>query len=252
MQEVKLKSLGMEGTGQEPSTVEEFDAIAKKVGTCLTRAREYVRFHITLGDVRSIFLHGQEGKPEADGKPAVEEVIGVEDLTKIPRNTVPVLKEGKAVVKDGEPVVEYDESEKLYFNRVIATLVKDGKHADEDEARASFQELFDQAIKVVGFPAEASERKPTGPKRLPAKYKISAAITIALGNVEKVNTLMAPIKKTFTASGDDTKKFAGKATLPNGKEVNYDVSDKDAETLGWLLKEYQDYRTTQELASMGV
>lgn len=258
METIKIKALGMEGNATEPSSVEEFDQIAKKAGTCLQRAREYVRFHITLGDVRSLFLHGQEGKPTTDTSPEQPKIIGVEESSGIDRKTKPVLKEGKPVVRDGEAVTEYDETEGKFFDRVIATLVADGKFATEEDAKASFQPLFDQVISIVGFPAEASQRKASGPKKLAAKYKQSAAVVLTRGTTDRVNNnQLAKINKTFTATNDTSKMFTGKASVPTGKqddsgkpvyaEVDYNVSDKDAEALGWLLKEYSDWKSTQDM-----
>lgn len=251
MEEVKLKALGMEGIGLEPSTVEEFDQIAKKVGTCLQRAREYVRFHVTLGEVRELFLHGQEAVPAADGKPAVEAVSGVEATSGIARKTKPVLKDGKPVVKDGETVTDYDETEGDYFKRVVATLVSTGKFSTEEDAKASFQPLFDQVLKVVGFPVEARERKISGPGKLPAKYKLAAAKVIVLNTIDNVNAnLLSKVNKSFAATGDMSKTYTG--TFPNkeGVEQPFTVSDKDAETLGRFIKEYSEWKAAQTLAEV--
>lgn len=262
MEEVKLKSLGMEGTGQEPSTVEEFDTIARKPGTCLTRAREYVRFHITLGEIRDVFLHGADTVAATDTTPARPKIVGVEELTGIARNTKPVLdKEGKPKLADGEPVTEFDETQGKYFDRVVATLVKDGKYSTEEEALASFQSLFDEVITYVGFPAAKAESKAKAPAKLAAKYKVAAAKVIAKGTTESVNSnQLAKIGKTFTAStvaeGETPKLYTG--TYPDGqnedgtpKQVSFSVNDKDAETLGWLIKEYFDWKAAQEMTSLG-
>lgn len=256
MDTVKLKSLGMEGDGQEPSTVEEFDAIAKKSGTCLQRAREYVRFHVTLDELRDLFLHGRKGEPAADGKPEVAEIVGVEDLTGIARNTTPVLKDGMPVVRDGEVVTKSCETEGDYFKRVVAQLVTDGKFPNEEDAKASFQSLYDTVIAAVGFPASASEHKASAPKKLAAKYKVSAAMAIAVGTVDKINAnQLSQIGKSFTATGDQSKMFTGtgqrNVKQADGsvktEDVPFSISDKDAESLGWLLKEYFDWKVTQEL-----
>lgn len=250
----------MEGTGQEPSTVEEFDTIAKKPGTALQRAREYVRFHITLGEVRDTFLHGTDAVAATETVPAREKFVGVEESTGIARNTKPVLKDGKPKVVDNEVVTEYDETQKDYFDRVIATLVKDGKFGNEDEARASFQPQFDTAIKLVGFPAAKAESKAKAPTKLAAKYKVAAAKVIAKGTVDSVNSnQLAKINKSFapapSVEGEVVKFYTG--TYPDGqnedgspKQVSFSVSDKDADTLGWLIKEYFDWKAQQEMLAI--
>jgi hypothetical protein len=40
--------------------------------------------------------------------------------------------------------------------------------------------------------------------------------------------------------------FTGKATLPSGDQIDYNVSDKDAESLGKLVKQWQDWKADQE------
>lgn len=261
MQDIKLKALGMEGVGQEPTTVDEFDGIAKKTGSCLDRANQYIRYHVTLGDVRELFLHGQEAEAASDGKAAVEAIEGVDKQSGIERKSKPVLdKEKKPVVKDGVAVTEWDETEGEYFKRVIATLVDEKKFTSAEDARKSFQPLFDQCIKTVGFPAFATEHKAHGPVKLPAKYKIFAAKKLATGTVDSIMAqITAAINKSFTPApaptdGTQPKMYVGKypeksADGTTTTEVDFSVVDADAETLGKLVQEYQTWKTNQDLSA---
>jgi hypothetical protein len=253
----EIRSLGLKITiPGVPSTYEEFDTMAKKPLAALKAAISNEAYRGWLPMFRDLFLHGQKAEAATDGKPAVPEVKGVEDITGIPRNTTPVLgKDKKPVIKDGEPVVKFSETEDDYFDRVAATLVSEGKFNDEDAAKASFQSLADEVAALIPFDPSVSERKPSGPKKLAAKYKIAAAKAITNGTTDRLNTNMfVNIKKTYTATSDTSKMFTG--TFPQKgadnkvTEVSFNVSDKDAEALGWLIKEYQDWKASQELASL--
>lgn len=250
----QYKSLGLQVSLSVPETVAEFDENAKKEGACLSEAINNCVYRGGLAIFRDVFLHGQAEVKEGDvvTSPAIK---GVEELTGILRLTEQVMKDGKPVLKDNEPVLIFVESEGKYFNRVLSTLVKDGKFPDEEAALNSFQPLADEVAKSIVFDASASERKSAGPRKLAAKYKIAAAKSLALGTTDKVNShLSNTIKKQFTATNDTEKLFTGKYPHKNGEgqvvEVDFSVSDKDAEALGWLLKEHQDYKAAQELASL--
>lgn len=262
MEDIKLKALGMEGVGQEPTTVEEFDGIAKKVGSCIERARQYIRYHVTLGEVREAFLHGIPAKDATATSPAVEELEGVEKLSGVERKTKPILdKDGKPKMDGSNPLTDWAETEGDYYKRVCATLVQEQKFTTVEGARASFQPTFDAAIKAVGFPAEKSESAARGPIKLPAKYKIFAAKKLATGTVDALMaTITAAIQKTFTPAtaptdGTPVKMYTGEFPTGTkdaaGKDVMqaFSVPDVDAEALGKVVKEYQDWKTQQDLLS---
>lgn len=258
----QYKSLGLAVSLAVPATVEEFDLNANKGdatkagGACLSEAINNCVYRGSLAIFRDVFLHGQvEVKDETTGEVKQPAIRGVEEITGIERLTEAVMKDGKPVTREGEPVLTFIESEGKYFSRVLASLVKDGKFTDEEAALASFQSLADEVAKSIDFDASASERKSAGPRKLAAKYKIAAAKSLARGTTEKVNGIFAnTIKKSFTPSNDTEKLFTGKYPHvdTDGKaiEVDFSVSDKDAEALGWLLKENSDWKAAQELASI--
>ncbi len=239
-----------------PSTIEEYMTMAKDQTKLLKSAISNEAYRGWLPVFRDIFLHGQKAEAATATTPAVEEVIGVEESTGIPRNTVPVKdKEGKAVVRDGEAVTKYSETEDDYFNRVASTLVEEKKFSNEDAAKASFQSLADKVASLIPFDPSVSERKATGPKKLAAVYKITAAKVLATGILDKVNSMLqANINKTFTASGDMSKAYTGtypqKDSSGTVTEVSFTVSDKDAEALGWLVKENAAFKASQATASL--
>ena len=253
MTKQQFKSLQMAVSFEVPATVDEFDTNGKKVGACLAEAINNVIYRGTLAKFRDRFLHGQK----ADTEKLIAAIEGVEARTGIERSSEPVLdKEKKPVVKDGEPVTKYNESEADYYKRVLATLVEQGKYASDEEALASFQSLADEVAVSIPFDASASEYKAAGPKKLAAKYKLTAARIIANNSIEKANAnYLSKIGKTFTTTGDATKLFKGTyeeldpaTKKPTGKALTVEVSDKDAEALGWYLKEYQDWKSAQDLA----
>lgn len=212
-------------------------------------------------DTRYWFLHGfsaDDAKKLSESNPGTtyELYDGVEEETGIPRKTEPAKnKAGEVRMKDGVEVTKFIEPEEVYYNRVIATLVSDKKYASEDVAREHFQPFIERIASYVPFDVTEAEHAERGPKKLAAKYKIAAAKAMSIGTVEKLNKLFEPaIGKTFTATNDSTKMFSGKYPHKDSSgdetQVDFSVSDKDAEQLGWLVKEYQDWKASQELAAL--
>ena len=239
----EYKSLGLKVAFQVPENVQEFDTNAKKDGACLDEAINNVIYRGSLAEFRDTFLHGRKAEPAADGKPAISEIKGVEGITGIERLTEPVKgKDGKPVVKDGEPVTKYSESEGDYFERVLAQT---NKKAED------FQSLADEVASSIAFDASASERKATGPKKLAQKYKLTAARILAGPNLSSfVSNKLSNIGKTFTPTGNMDKVFEGSFVATDGSTKTVKVSDADAETLGWLVKELSDWQERQALAGM--
>lgn len=261
MKTVEYKSLGYALPFEAPSSVEEFNTNAWKGATtgegnpCLDEAINNIIYRGSLAEWRDLFLHGREEDKEKN----LTAIKGVEETTGIERNTKPALNaKGEKRVKDGEVVTVYDESQEKYFDRVLSTLVKNGKFASEDLARASFEPFAKQCAAEVKFDASERERSATGPRRLANKYKLTAARIIAANTIDRANKdYLSKIGKTFEPTGDNTKTYTGtyeiidKVTQKStGKTAQVEVSDKDAETLGWYLKEYQDWVASQQLLAI--
>src|SRR5436189_237478 len=260
MQTVTYRTLGYDLPFEAPATVEEFNqnawkgASAGEGNPCLTEAINNIIYRGSLADFSNTFLHGRE----EDKEKGITEIKGIEEQTGITRRGDAVMVDGKPkTTKAGEPVIKY-ESEEKYFDYVLATLVKEGKFASEDLARASFEPFAKQVAAAIRFDAAAREKTFAGPKKLRADIKLTAARIIAAGTIDKVNkNYLVNIGKEFVPTNDNTKLF--KATYdvvdpvtkkPTGKTAEVEVSDKDAEALGWLIKEHQDWKRAQEQLAM--
>lgn len=264
MQTVEYRTLGYKLPFEAPATTEEFNKNAWKAETgegnpCLTEAINNIIYRGSLAEFRYIFLHGRDEKKNEQGHVVEPAIVGVEDQTEIKRETEEVKgKDGKVRMKDGEAVTKFTESEEKYFDRVIATLVNEKKFASEEAARNHFEPFAKEVAGQIRFDAAARERQFAGPRKLAAKYKLTAARIIAAGTIDKANKqYLSHIGKTFEATGDTTKLYKGTYEVldpatkkPTGKTAEVEVSDKDAEALGWMLKEYQDWKAAQEQLAM--
>lgn len=247
----KATSLGMEFEITVPESAQEFDlgprstnlVPAGKEGECLAQAIRAIVAWDTNATFRNHFLHGisqadlDEDKDHLVFAEGTTPIKGVEELTGIERKTVVVKdKTGNPVIKDGEPVTNFDaeDSEAKYYKRALAESKKEA---------SDFSGLATQIAASLVFNAATSERKAVGPKKLAAKYKEKAAAVIANGTTDTfIQAKFTPIvgrTPTFTLTNDQTKTFS--VTWKSGDTTkNATVSDKDAEALGWLVKEYSD------------
>lgn len=213
MKTEQYRSLGLVANLEVPSTVEEFDTNAKKAGACLSEAVANVIYRGSLAELRDLFLHGRD-EDKANGIPAFE---GIEQATKIARKTKPTGKKDK----DNNDIEVYAETEAEYFERVCA---------ERKVEATSFQPLMDAACKLVKFDASQRERKPAAPKKLAAKYKETALAILKGAKKDKfLKDVKRDLGKEPTLTGD---------------------LEKDSETLGWVVKEYADFREKQALLSM--
>lgn len=207
MKTQQFKTLGLQVNLSVPSTVEEFDANAKRAGACLEEATNNVIYRGSLAELRDLIIHGREEEKDASGKVTQTAFKGLEDVTGIARKTKKV-KSGK----EQKEVEVYDETEGEYIDRVVAT---------KKVELSSFQSHFDAAAALVAFDASARERKPAGPKKLAEKFKtIATEFLSGKKSLDKLNAALSKsINKTFTKTGD---------------------TEKDTLALGWLCKEYAD------------
>ncbi len=250
MKQNEYKVLGHKVKYNVPENSAEFNLLdPKRPDAACEEATSNIVYRGMNPETRYTFLHGRDAVEAKDGKPGVSAIVGVEAETEIPRKTKPSLgKDGKARVKDGVEVTVWDESEEVYYNRVLATLVETKKYASEDAARAHFDPLIVSIAAEVPFDVTQAERSERGPLKLAEKYKKTAAMVITNGTLDRVNSnQLAKIGKSFTLTNDTTKMYAGSVVVKEGEPaVTYNVSDKDAEALGRLIKEYQDWKADQE------
>jgi hypothetical protein len=175
----------------------------------------------------------------------LEEKFGMERTSKVVGKT----KGGKDIVKWENPGD--------YVDRVCAEqnlLTPEGNadltslQAEVDTACREFKDE-DGTIAALAVDIKGVERKAPQPKKLPAKYKITAARILAAGNVQSFNTKrLVSIGKSFTETGDTTKMFTATFEDKDKTQKTVNVSDKDAEALGWLVREYNDWKVAQDLA----
>lgn len=228
MQTVETKSLAHKFKISAPSTVEEFDKMAKKDGATLDAAVQQEIAHGTLGDVRDVF------------------VALIEEETGIARRDI-----GTGLFEEVEgkrTEITKPEKHQAYYDRVCA---EKGLDSDKEPFAHLAARISEGGDKEVKFDPSVRERK-TPIAKLAKKYKDAAAIVIMNGTVDRLNeNQLSLIGKSFTATGDTSKMYSGKAIVGKGdkqKEVEFNVSDKDAEALGWLYKQYRDWKEQQETA----
>lgn len=220
MKTVINKSFGLNVTTSVPSTVEEFDSLAKRSGACLDEATKNVIYRGVLNDFRDVLLHGQPEVKDAAGNVTQIGVTGMDDLFKVERHSEEVKDKDGNVKKNakGEPITSYVEKEQAFFDRIVTT---------HNVSPADQQKLADVVSSALTFDPSATERKPAGPKKLPAKYSDIAKKILEGGKIDALNTkLNKALNKSFTATGDNA---------------------KDVESLGWLVKEYSDWNEQQSM-----
>lgn len=225
MKQKDYSSLGIKFKLAVPESVEEFDSLAKAAGGCLTEATNNVVYRGVLADFRNTFLHGRE----ADATNGLSAIEGIEQTTGIERKTKPVLKDdGSPVLKDGDAVVEYDETEGVFFKRVCAQLKFEAEHFAKQAQAVADQMVFDPS---------AQERKAPGPKKLAAQYKEAAERIISNGNFEKQSEKLSKILGVAPL------------VLVNTGDAVADTA-KNAENLGWLVKSWSDAEAKKKMVAL--
>lgn len=196
MQSILVKCLSFDKLNYEvPSSVEEFDRLAKRAGAALDEANKNVLYRAVLNQARYAFLHGlEEEKDEAGNvvRPAIkglEELTGVERKTKV---TKPEVKDADGKITQ-EEVTAWDETEGNFEDRVYATLVQGGQFPSTEAAAASFAGLMQEVLNALPFDPQKQERSAGGPKKTPKTY-----IGIADALVEMAGSVEAAVEK-FTA-----------------------------------------------------
>lgn len=190
-----------------PSTVEEYDQLAKRVGATLAAATDHEIYHGTLGEMRE----------------ALADLV--EEEYKVARREVGT---GKFEEEDGKKVeILKWESPQVYLDRVAA---EKGLTTPKP-----FQKLVDRLSaggdKEVKFDPSVHERK-TGPKKLAAKWLTMAGAFLT----------GAPNPKT--GKPYDLNKFnAAAEKLLGRKFTKTGNNDEDAKALGQLLKDWTEAQT---------
>lgn len=188
MQSANVKSLGFKNLSKQvPSSVEEFDQLAKEQGAALREANRNILYRSTLADFRSTLLHGSDEEKDAQGNVTRPKVIGLDELTGIKRRTKVTKPEARddAGKVTQEEVVAWDETEDDFSNRLWAELAKRGDYPSPEAAQAAFESHAQQVLDITPFDPSKTERKSAGPKKTPATYVDTAkAIIDATGSLE--------------------------------------------------------------------
>ena len=173
----------------------------------------------------------------------VEEASGVEREKKVVGKT-----------KAGKDIIQW-EADGRYVKRAMAAKGWDDLtqfQTQLEEQCRNYKESEDVNAMAAPLAVDVKGREyaAKGPKRLAAIYKITAARVLAANSVDAFNSKrLVDIGKTFVPTGDTSKMFD--ATFEdNGSTKKVSVSDKDAEALGWMVKEWNDWRSKQELANI--
>jgi hypothetical protein len=177
MKQTEYRSLGIDVKLNTPDSVAEFDALAKRVDGCLEEATNNVVYRGMLAEFRETFLHGCE---KTEDSPAIK---GVEERSGIERKFKTVMKDGKTVLRNGEEVTVWAETEGDYFKRVLAEL---SKKEGKDVPAAHFQTLADEVAASLVFDPTERERKERGPVKLAKMYVEKATEVLTQGRHEKV------------------------------------------------------------------
>lgn len=175
----------------------------------------------------------------------------LEELTGIERKTVDTGRKDK----DGNAILTYAESEGKYAEQVCAEKGWEDLSHLQDEFNTRCAMENEGAGLMVDI--KERERKPAAPKKLAKGYLNTAAVILAAGNADKalamIQSLIPGASFTQTRNMEKTHNYQGEV---RGKQVNITESYKDCETLGGLLKAYDEAKRRREenerMESLGV
>ena len=179
-----VNSLGFDLSYEVPSTVAEYDRLAKKVGAALESANLNVIYRSVFAKFRAAFLD------------AVVNNTGIERATEAVKN-----KDGSAKTEDEEieeendkgemvkttiktPVLKFVNTEKVDFELICAQLVQQGKYASTEAAAASFKDLAQGTLEKIVFDPSETEKTPSGPKTIAKAYTKIAQKAADTGKLE--------------------------------------------------------------------
>lgn len=208
MQPYTINTLGFKLGFNVPSTVEEFDQLAKRSGAALDEAIKNVIYRSVMNVFRDTFLHGRDEEKDEAGNVKVPAIKGLDEKTGIERKskvTKPEARNEKGEITQ-EEVSSWDESEQKYFDRVMATLVQRGDYPSIEAAVLAFQTDAQAVLDTIVFDPEKQPRTAGGPKKTPKSYVevAEALIELSGGNVEEaVRRFNAKTGRSVAANKDD-------------------------------------------------
>jgi len=197
MQTATVNTLGFKLNYEVPSSVEEFDRLAKRSGAALDEANKNVIYRSVLATFRDGFLHGLEEVKEGD-QVVSSAIDGLDKLTGIERKskvTKPEVKDADGKITQ-EEVTAWDEKEDVYKERVFATLAAQGQFPSAEAAAAAYAVHAQKVIDAIAFDPSKTERASAGPKKTPKTY-----VGIASALVELAGSLEVAVSKFNAKTG---------------------------------------------------
>ena len=156
-----VKTLGLQINVDVPSSVEEYDSMAKQVGACLESGVANTIYRGYLAEFRSTFSD------------KLAEKSGIARATK-PSGKFVKDEAGKDTE---EAILVYSETESDHFDRVLV---------ETKTEKSAWQELALEVASGIKFDPSAAERAPAGPKKTSAKFIKAATDLIAAGKGDAV------------------------------------------------------------------
>lgn len=214
MKNATVSSLGFDLNKQVPESVAEYDQLARRPNAALEDAVDSCLYRGTFAEFRSLFLHGCDEDDSGPALVGVDKQTGIDRLTKVTKNA------------KGEEVEVWDESEAVYWKRVVAT--KFG--GDIEAAVREFQSHAQAAMDRAAFDPSVKERKAAGPKTIAKTYIAIAKQAVADGKGQRLADLLAGhLGRAVALTGDvDT----DVATLSRA------IADREAQKRAALKAEY--------------
>jgi hypothetical protein len=161
--------MGFDLTVQVPSSIDEYDQLAKKAGAALESANLNVLYRSVFAKFRSAFAEAVENNSGIAR--ATEAVNNADGTPKVDPDTK-------------EPVLKFTETESKYFDRACAQLHKQGAFASAEAAAASFLPTAQATIASIAFDPSETERAPAGPKVVAKAYTKLAEQAQASGKLD--------------------------------------------------------------------
>ena len=186
MQTIQVNSFGYKLNYNVPAAIEEFDALAKRVGAALDEANKNVIYRSVLNRFRDGYLHGIEASEATETEPARAAILGLDKQTGIERKfriTKPEVRDGDKITQ--EEVTAWDEKEEAFKDRVFAQLVSDGKFASVEAAEAAYEPHAQAVLDAIDFDPSKTDKASAGPKKTPKTYYgIADALVEMAGSVD--------------------------------------------------------------------
>jgi hypothetical protein len=193
-----VRTLGLNINVSVPSTVEEYDTLAKQAGAALDSAIANTIYRSYLAQFRADFSDG------------LAEKSGISRATK-PSGKFVKDEAGKDT---DEAIMVYSETESDHFDRVLV---------ETKTEKSAWQDLANEVASKIVFDPSAAEKVPAGPKKTSAKFIKAATDLIAAGKGDAVATFLTT-KLGFTV--ESTVESLGRAIAEDQKRKAAELTNQ--------------------------